>query len=392
MRRPFLHFLLALFFIAAPAAEQSKLDAALASLDAQLAADFAKDGVGGASIGVIAGGRLVWTANYGYADMEAKRAPTSDTAYRIGSITKQFTALALLRQVEAGTMKLTDPLEKHVPEIKQLKARQDGWPAPTLLQAATMMSGIAREPGQECREHSVGAVAVWQQKVLGCLPVTSYAHEPGTQYLYSNIGYASLGLAVERAGGRPFTDQVMEGIVRPLGMTRTGWEPHAALRSDLAHGYTRRDGKPDRARADRELEGRGYRVPNGALFSTVNDLARFVTWEIEAPGAPVLKQETQRFNYARTHSANGAMTSGYGLGFMVTRRGDLVALGHGGSTAGFRASALFDPRSRTGVVVLRNAEGGSFDAGAVALRILQQVAAAAALRESRQAGERSGAL
>jgi hypothetical protein len=158
-------------------------------------------------------------------------------------------------------------------------------------------------------------------------------------------------------------------------MKRTGWEASGALGSDLAHGYVRRDGKPDRTGPDRELEGRGYRVPNGNLFSTVNDLARFVMWELGTLEAPIIKRATQEFNYARTYSASGEMTSGYGLGFMTTRRGDMVALGHGGSTAGFRASALFHPRSRTGVVVLRNAEGGSFDAGPVALGILQQVVA-----------------
>lgn len=379
-----LSLLLVTSLIVAPVpAQQASLDSVLSSLDAQLAADFAKDGVGGASIGVIVGPTLVWTRHYGFADMEAKRAPTSDTAYRIGSITKQFTALALLRQVEAGTLQLTDPLEKHVPELKALKGRKDGWPAPTLLQTATMMSGLAREPGTECRDHSVGPLAVWQQKVLGCLPTTSYAFEPGTQYLYSNIGYATLGVAVERAGGKPFTDQVIDGIVKPLGMSRTAWEATPALRTDLAHGYTRRDGKGDRSRPDAELDGRGYRVPNGNLFSTVNDLARFVMWELGTLEAPVIKRETQTFNYARTYSANGAMSSGYGLGFMATRRGDLVALGHGGSTAGFRASALFNPRTSTGVVVLRNAEGGSFDAGPVALRVLERVAATQAAAQTR---------
>jgi len=379
-----LSLLLVTAFLVAPVpAQQGSLDSVLASLDAQLAADFEKDGVGGASIGVIVGPKLVWTRHYGFADMEAKRPPTSDTVYRIGSITKQFTALALLRQVEAGTMQLTDPLEKHVPELKALKGRKDGWPAPTLLQTATMMSGLAREPGTDCRDHSVGPLAVWQQKVLGCLPTTSYAFEPGTQYLYSNIGYATLGLAVERAGGKPFTEQVIEGIVKPLGMSRTAWDATPALRADLAHGYTRRDGKADRARPDAELDGRGYRVPNGNLFSTVNDLARFVMWELGTLEAPVIRRETQTFNYARTYSANGALSSGYGLGFTVTRRGDLVALGHGGSTAGYRASALFNPRTGTGVVVLRSAEGGSFDAGAVALRVLERVAATQAAAQTR---------
>ena len=367
-----LSLLLITVLVAAPVSQQPSLEATLAELDQRLAAEFAKDGIGGASIGVVVGAKLVWTKNYGYADMEATRVPTADTVYRIGSITKQFTALALLRQVEAGKMSLTDPLEKYVPEIKALRGRKDGWPAPTLLQVATMMSGIAREPSG-CGDHSVGPLSVWKDKVLGCLPTTSYTFEPGTRYLYSNIGYASLGIAIERAGGKPFTDQVIEGVVAPLGMTRTGWEASAALRNDLAHGYTRRDGKGDRTGPDRELEGRGYRVPNGNLFSTVNDLARFVMWELGTLEAPVIKRETQTFNYGRTYSANGDMNSGYGLGFMATRRGDMVALGHGGSTAGFRASALFHPRTRTGVVVLRNAEGGSFDAGPVALRILQRL-------------------
>ena len=374
---------LLLLFVVAPSTQAPALDAVLAQLETQLAADFAKDGVGAASIGVIVGPRLAWTKHYGFADMEAKRVPTNDTAYRIGSITKQFTALALLRQVEAGAMALTDPLEKHVPELKALRNGKQGWPAPTLLQVATMMSGIAREPGPECKDHSVGPLSVWQQKVFGCLPLTSYAHEPGTEYLYSNIGYATLGIAIERAGKKPFTEQVIEGIAVPLAMTRTAWEASPMIRKDLAHGYTRRDGKADRTRPDLELEGRGYRVPNGNLFSTVNDLARFVMWELGTLTAPVIKRETQTFNYGRVYSANGGMTSGYGLGFMITRRGDLVALGHGGSTAGFRASALFSPRTNTGVVVLRSAEGGSFDAGPVALRILERVAAAQGAAQTR---------
>src|SRR5687767_11363150 len=223
---------LLLLFVVAPSTQAPALDAVLAQLETQLAADFAKDGVGGASIGVIVGPKLVWTKHYGFADMEAKRVPTDDTAYRIGSITKQFTALALLRQVEAGAMALTDPLEKHVPELKALRNGKQGWPAPTLLQVATMMSGIAREPGPECKDHSVGPLSVWQQKVLGCLPLTSYAHEPGTEYLYSNIGYATLGIAIERAGKKPFTEQVIEGIAVPLAMTRTAWEASPMIRKD----------------------------------------------------------------------------------------------------------------------------------------------------------------
>jgi D-alanyl-D-alanine carboxypeptidase len=349
------------------------LDAALAAIDTKLTADFANDGIAGLSIGVVSGARLVWSKHYGYAEMETKRPPTSDTAYRVGSITKQFTALALLQLVEQGTMRLTDPLEKYVPEIKAVQNAHDGTPPITLLQVATMHSGLAREPG--CQQHSVGPVSGWVKKVLDCLPQTRYQFEPGTQYLYSNIGYATLGVAIERAAGKPFVQVVDDQILKPLGMSRSGMDISAELRRDLAHGYQSTQRKPPARRdaPDRELEGRGYRVPNGALFSTITDLAKFVAWELGEVSTTVLKKQTQDANYARAFFSNAAMTSGYGVGFQISRRGEIVMLGHGGSTAGFHSSALVHRPSRLGVIVLRNCDNCAVDAGPVAAATLEQL-------------------
>ena len=353
----------------------ASLQTALAELDTSIAAEFAKDGVGGISVGVVSGPTLVWSKHYGYAETEKKRVPTNDTAFRIGSITKQFTALALLQLVEDGRMRLTDPLEKYVPEIKSIKNTPAGTPPITLLQVATMHAGLAREPG--CARHSEGPLSVWQKKVIDCLPDTTYVNEPGTTFLYSNIGYASLGLAIERAAGKPFTAVVTDRILKPLGMTRTGWEPSADLRKDLAHGYQRvRDGggAATRSAADRELEGRGYRVPNGALFSTVTDLTKFVAWELGEGPAGILKKETQDANYARVFASGATFSSGYGVGFQVSRRGDLVFLGHGGSTAGYHAAALVHRPTKLGVIVLRNCDSCPVDAGPTAARILDRIA------------------
>ncbi len=354
---------------------QSAVATALAELDTQLAADFAKDGIGGVSVGVVQGTRLIWSKHYGYADMEDKEVPTNDTAYRIGSITKQFTALALLQLVEQKKMRLTDPLEKYVPEVKQVQKAFDGTPPITLLQVATMHSGLSREPG--CANHSVGPLNSWQKIVVDCLPQTTYANEPGTTYLYSNIGYASLGLSIERAGGQPFTDQVTERILKPLGMSRSGFEPNATIRHDLAHGYVVRNSKPDRSGPDRELEGRGYRVPNGALFSTVNDLAKFLTWELGEGPASILPKSVQDANYNRAFFSNATMTSGYGVGFMITRRGDTVMIGHGGSTAGYHSSAMVHRPTQLGVVVLRNCDSCQVDATPVSVRFLDRLVTAA---------------
>jgi CubicO group peptidase (beta-lactamase class C family) len=360
--------------LAAQTAVDPRLDSALKELDTALAADFAKDGVGGLSIGVVAGKSLVWSRHYGFAEAETRRPPTNDTAYRIGSITKQFTALAMLQLVEQGKMRLTDPLEKYVPEIRQVKDVPSSTPPITLLQVSTMHSGLAREPG--CANNSVGPVSGWQKKVLDCLPDTAYANEPGTTYLYSNIGYASLGLAVERAGGRPFIELVTEGILKPLGMTRSAMEPTATIRENLAHGYQRRQSEVSRANADRELEGRGYRVPNGALFSTVNDLAKFLAWELGEGPSGILKKETQDANYARAFFSGAGLASGYGVGFQITRRGDIVLIGHGGSTAGYHASALVHRPTRLGVVALRNCDSCPLDAGPVASRFLERLVTA----------------
>ena len=366
---------LCLFVIGAGAQAPASLQTALAELDTSIAAEFAKDGVGGISVGVISGSKLVWSKHYGYAETEKKRAPTNDTAYRIGSITKQFTALALLQLVEDGRMRLTDPLEKYVPEIKSIKNTPAGTPPITLLQVATMHAGLAREPG--CAQHSDGPLSVWQRKVIDCLPGTTYVNEPGTTFLYSNIGYASLGLAIERAAGKPFTTFVTERILKPLGMTRTAWEPSSDLRRDLAHGYQRiRDGggAATRGAADRELEGRGYRVPNGALFSTVTDLTKFVAWELGEGPAGILKKETQDANYARVFASSATFSASYGVGFQVNRRGDLVFIGHGGSTAGYHAAALVHRPTKLGVVVFRNCDSCTPDAGPTATRILQRIA------------------
>jgi CubicO group peptidase (beta-lactamase class C family) len=390
MRRILLVVLVVLgLSIGAGSQQAPSLAAVFQELDTQLAADFARDGIGGASVGVVSGDALVWTKNYGYADAEAKRMANADTAYRIGSVTKQFTALVLLKLVEEGKVRLTDPVEKHYPAIAKVAKFHPDAPSITLLQLATMTSGLAREP-EKMPNHSVGAVSGWQQKVRDAVPFMRYQYEPGTQYLYSNIGYATLGLALEQAAGQSFTGYVEAQILKPLGMSRTVWEATPAIRTNLAHGYARRQdgsGAPtgDRSGPDRELEGRGYRVPNGALFSTVNDLAKFVVWELGGGPATVLKRETQTANYTRVYTSTStaaALTGGYGIGFMANRRGDQIFLGHGGSTAGYRASALFHRESKTGVVILRNADdapGSGFNAGGVANRVLERVIAAKAV-------------
>ena len=355
-------------------AQSANLQAALNSIDAMANAEFEKDRVGSVTIGVVAGPKLVWTRSYGLADMERKLPATRDSVYRIGSITKQFTALMLLQLVHDGKVRLSDPVEKHFPEIRLVQGRLPHAPAITLVQLATMTSGLAREPA-DLPKYLVGPVAQWEKVLIAALPHTKYDLEPDTQYQYSNIGYAILGAALGRAAATPYTTWVQQRILAPLQMKTTVFEPNAAITNTLTKGYViERDGDVSFDGPLREHAGRGYKVPNGALYTTIDDLAKFVSFELgEAPGA-VLPKDVWEANVTRVNSSNGDLNSAYGIGFMLNRRGTDVFVGHSGSVAGYSAQAMVHRASKTGVIVLRNAGGGKFAMGPLTFRALAELA------------------
>ena len=267
-RRPALLITLAVAVATVPSAAQSDLTSTIARVEQLASTEFAKDPRGSLTIGLVSRDRLAWSKSYGEADVEQHIAATADSVYRIGSITKQFTGLMLLQLVERGTVRLTDPVEKYLPEINRIAGREPGWPAVTLIQLATMTSGIAREP-QDLETFLSGPVSTWEQTTIKALERTRFAHEPGTRYLYSNIGYAILGAALSRAARKPFTDYVRDEILIPLGMTRSAFELNPGIAAAIAKGYTIRDGVLDGSAPAREHEGRGYKVPNGTLYTTV---------------------------------------------------------------------------------------------------------------------------
>ena len=350
-------------------AAQSALDRGVVDkLDALVAAEFGKDSIGGVTVGVVKGNALVWSKGYGLADIEAGTPASADSVYRIGSITKPFTAVMLLQLVARGTVAMTDPVEKYLPEINRVRDRPEGTQPVTLLQLATMMSGLGREP-DDLDTFMVGPVDRWDQVMVQALAKTKYDHAPGTRYLYSNIGYAALGGALSRAAKRPFVDYMRDSVLKQLGMTHTDFVPSPTVRASLAKGYDVRNGKPNGEQAAREHDGRGFKVPNGALYTTVGDLAKFVSlWLGEGPET-VLKRATISDALSRATSS-GPPAGDYGVGFMIYRRGNHVFYGHGGSVAGYRAQMTYHPASKTGVIVLRNVGGGAFNPGSVANQML----------------------
>ena len=204
--------------------------------DSLVSAEFAKDSVGSITVGVVAGSRLVWTRSVGFADIKTRRLANRSTVYRIGSITKPFTAIMLMQLVAVGRVQLSDPVERYLPEVEQIAARPRAAAPFTFLQLATMTAGLAREP-DDAGPFWTGAVAEWDKKLLAALPHTSYTLIPGEEYFYSNIGYAILGAALARAAGQPYTEWERLHVFRPLGMERTRFEIDPTIAADLALGY-----------------------------------------------------------------------------------------------------------------------------------------------------------
>ncbi|MEP7347918.1 MAG: serine hydrolase domain-containing protein [Gemmatimonadaceae bacterium] len=192
--------------------------------DSLVSAEFAKDSIGSITVGVIAGSQLVWTRSVGFADMKTRRLANRNTVYRIGSITKPFTAVMLMQLVAAGRVQLSDPVERYLPEVKQITARPPGASPFTFLQLATMTAGLAREP-DEAGAFWTGPVSAWEEKLLAALPNTSYVSFPGTElFVLEHRLCDARGRSCSR-GPRAIHR------VAPLARFQTAWHGAHAIRS-----------------------------------------------------------------------------------------------------------------------------------------------------------------
>jgi len=334
----------------APAAAQfTPFESAVARFDAEVSAGVAEDAAGALSAAVFSGDEIVWSRGWGWADIERRKPATARTIGRTGSISKSFTAVLMMQLVERGVIELDEPVAKHFPEIEGFADRPEGAPPITFRMLASHTAGLEREPGLEGA--ASGSIYRWQEKILASIPTTGFESMPGTEYSYSNIGFGTLGLALERAAGVPFIELMELQVFGPLGMeSSTFILDSPGLLDRMSVGYGRREGTGEVSaeRATREHFGRGYKVPNGGIYSTVGDLARFAAAMMGRGDVQILSEESRREMLAPQPPAEE-----YGLGFSVREEDGVTIVGHGGSVAGYNASLVFDPESGLGVAMLR---------------------------------------
>jgi CubicO group peptidase (beta-lactamase class C family) len=273
--------------------------------------------------------------SFGSANLEWQIANTASTRFRIGSLTKQFTAASILLLEERGRLRLEDPISKY------LDNPPDAWSGITLLHLLTHTSGIVSItdlPSEQAALTRGGTPA----EIVKRFRNQPLLFPPGTQAHYSNSGYILLGMVVEKASGEPYGTFLQKNIFDPLGMRDTGIDNNADILQSRASGYRTEGGSL------RHADFIDMRIPfaAGDLYSTTNDLAR---WQEALFGGKLLRPESLK---RMTTPGKGT----FGLGVEVKQEEGEQVISHTGGIQGFVADLRYYPEKHLSVIVLSNTE------------------------------------
>jgi CubicO group peptidase (beta-lactamase class C family) len=302
-----------------------------------LFADYAKPGAPGASLVVVRDGRVVLRRSSGLADLEPRTAATSRTNYRLASVTKQFTAMAVMILAERHQILFDDSVSRYLPEL------------PAYARGVTIRHLLNHTGGLWDYEDFVPDSQTYQVKDRDVLQLIlradSLYFRPGSAFRYSNTGYALLALVVERVSGRPFARFLRDRIFRPAGMLGTvAYEEGISTVPHRAYGFSR-----DSAGWRRTDQSNTSAVlGDGGVYSSVEDL---VKWDRALDRHTLVSAATQDLAWTPATLLDGRRTE-YGFGWFVGADGHGRKQWHTGSTRGFRNAILRYPDQRLTVIVL----------------------------------------
>jgi len=334
----------------------------VAKLESFILSKMSSTRIPGLSIAIVKDGGVVYSRGFGFRDVEKGLAATPRTVYGIGSITKSFTAIAVLKLVEEGRLSLDDEVSKYVP----LKLEAKGMPV-RVHHLLTHSSGIpALAYAEAFIRGYLGLDGTWlpvatAEDVISFMSdYADWVHaEPGTRFFYLNEGYVLLGYIVSKVSGMRYEDFVRRYILKPLGMSRTYFEEgEVSADPDVATPYVvDREGRYVRSRFPYGI------TADGGLLSNCEDMARYVSMLIgrgELDGVRVVGREYVEMMERKYVSIPSGMfgDEGYGYGLTVTERflGRRLVR-HSGSVLVYTAFMGYLPEDGVGVIVLANASG-----------------------------------
>ena len=341
---------------------------AFAIADTMVGDYFGRGGQPAIAYGIVAGGELVHSTGFGARALGGP-APDARTVFRIASMSKSFTASAVLLLRDSGALSLDDPAEAYVPELAGwIYGSFDGAPI-TIRQLLTMTAGFPTDDPWGDRQQGLPIADFDALLAAG----VSFNWAPGTRFEYSNLGYAILGRVLTAASGVPYDEFIRSRLFAPLGMSGTGFEATEFDADDLALGYRHGLGGWEEV----PFDPHGAFSPMGGVFSSVSDLARWVAGFAAAfppPGAgtsaeavPHPLRAASRREMQAAHAVTGwqparqfpgaplAAPGYYGFGLFVDEDPDLArVVGHSGGYPGFGSNMRWHPATGVGVIALAN--------------------------------------
>ncbi len=323
--------------------------------------------VPGLSYGIVADGDLVHVGSHGTLRVGEDAPPGADSVFRIASMTKSFTAAAVLLLRDEGRLRLDDPVGRWVPELADLTGPTADSPPITLEHLLTMSAGLPTDDPWGDRQQGL-ALEAFAAFLRGGV---SFAWTPGTRFEYSNLGYGILGRVITAVAGSEYKWFVRDRLLDPLGMTSTVFEQDEVPPDRLAHGYVKRG----ETWLEEPIDPYGALSSMGGVFTSVGDLASWVAGFIDAfparddpEGAHPLRRATRREMQQVQRTSGPAVSwssadgppaleaDHYGYGLFVwddLRLGRVV--GHGGGYPGFGSNMRWHPASGVGVIAFGNA-------------------------------------
>jgi CubicO group peptidase (beta-lactamase class C family) len=344
---------------------RSKLASAFGEID-RLFTDFAKTShIPGAAWGIVIDGELAHSGFVGVRNVATNAPVDGDTVFRIASMTKSFTAMAILKLRDAGKLSLDEPAERYVPELKGLKYPTTDAPKITVRHLLTHSEGFPEDNpwGDQQLAESEAALS---RMLRDGIP---FSNVPGVAYEYSNYGFAILGRIVSNVSGVAYEDYIAQNILRPLGMTSTTLHPSKVAADRLAVGYRWED---ERWKEEPPLPHGSFGAMGGMLTS-IRDLSRYVSVYLDAwpprdgaETAPIRRaslREMQQpwrpsaIRVARDSSTNAPQltSSAYGYGLSVTQTCAVRAMvAHSGGLPGYGSQMRWLPDYGVGIIAFGN--------------------------------------
>lgn len=315
--------------------------------------------------GIVVDGKLVHTGGVGFTDIENKTEANSTSDFRIASMSKSFTAMAILKLRDEGKLRLDDPISLYIPEAKNMKRLTTDAPAITIRMLLTHSAGYPEDNpwgDRQLANTDQQLIALYKKGI-------SFSNDPGLEYEYSNLGFATLGYIIKKVTGEPYQKYITDNILKPLGMTHTYYEYAKVPKELLAHGYRWLDGKW----VEQPMLHDGAYGAMGGMITSIEDFSKYVAFHIsawpprdDAETGPLKRSSVREMqypwdvnglntNYKTATGRSYPFVSAYCYGLRWRKYADgTTAVGHTGGLPGFGSEWTIYPEYGIGVICFAN--------------------------------------